>query len=204
MGHYALASDGYCHFTSPIRRYPDLTVQRLVAALCRKRLRELPPDDEAALTALGERMTYAERRAEAAESELREVLILQFLEGKVGEELEGVITGVTNFGIFVQVPRFLIEGLVHIEALGDDWWEVNPRYGFLRGERTGRTFHVGRLVKVRIAAVDAARRQLILELAKLPGAASEGARRGKKTDVRRREGPVKRERRGGKKGSRRR
>ncbi|NMD34378.1 MAG: S1 RNA-binding domain-containing protein, partial [Planctomycetes bacterium] len=150
------------------------------------------------------RMTYAERRAEAAESELREVLILQFLEGKVGEELEGVITGVTNFGIFVQVPRFLIEGLVHIEALGDDWWEVNPRYGFLRGERTGRTFHVGRLVKVRIAAVDAARRQLILELAKLPGAASEGARRGKKTDVRRREGPVKRERRGGKKGSRRR
>jgi len=204
VGHYALASDGYCHFTSPIRRYPDLTVQRLVAALCRKRLRELPPDDEAALTALGERMTYAERRAEAAESELREVLILQFLEGKVGEELEGVITGVTNFGIFVQVPRFLIEGLVHIEALGDDWWEVNPRYGFLRGERTGRTFHVGRLVKVRIAAVDAARRQLILELAKLPGAASEGARRGKKTDVRRREGPVKRERRGGKKGSRRR
>ncbi len=169
IGHYALASEGYCHFTSPIRRYPDLTVERLVAAFWRKRLDELPPDDFGALTTLGEQMTYAERRAEAAEAELREVLVLQFLETRVGDELEGVITGVTSFGIFVQVPRFLTEGLVHIDSLGDDWWEVNPRFGFLRGERTGRTFHIGHVVKVRIAAVETARRQLILELAKEQG-----------------------------------
>ncbi len=162
VGHYALASDCYCHFTSPIRRYPDLTVHRLVGALCRGHLDSLPPDDLPALAALGERLTAAEQTAEAAEQELREVLILQFLETRIGEEFDGVITGVTNFGIFVQSPRFLIEGVVRMENLGDDWWEVNARYGFIRGDRTGKTFRIGQTVRVRIAGVDVPQRQLHL------------------------------------------
>ncbi len=164
MGHYALASDCYCHFTSPIRRYPDLTIHRLVKAWCRGRFNELPPADLEKLKRLGEAMTEAEQTAEAAEEELREVLVLQFLEGRIGETFGGIVTGVAGFGIFVQSPRFLIEGVVALEDLGDDWWEVNARYGFVRGERTGRTFRIGQVVEVQVAAVDVAHRQLHLRL----------------------------------------
>ena len=83
--------------------------------------------------------TAAENRAQAAEGELRQVLILQLLERKVGEVFEGVITGVTNFGMFVQLPRILIEGLVRMEDLGDDWWEIDAANGQVRGEQTGES-----------------------------------------------------------------
>jgi len=162
VGHYALASQQYCHFTSPIRRYPDLTVHRLLAEHCRGRLKNRPPEDMSELTRLGEHCTTADRRAENAANELRDVLILQLLAGKIGEGFDGVVTGVTNFGIFVQSPRFLVEGLIRMEDLGDDWWEVNARYGSIRGQRSGRTFRIGDVVPVRIAAVDVARRQLSL------------------------------------------
>ncbi len=166
IGHFALASDCYCHFTSPIRRYPDLTVHRLVALHCRGELDNLPPDDVSELTRLGENCTAAEKRAEAAEQELREVLILQLLESKVGETFEGVITGVTNFGMFVQSPQFLIEGLLRMEDLGDDWWELDAKHGTLRGEHTGRKFRIGDVLSVRIAGVDVSKRQLNLALDK--------------------------------------
>ena len=164
IGHFALASDAYCHFTSPIRRYADLTVHRMVAEHCRGRLDTRAPEDISELTKLGERMTAAERRAEAAEDELREVLILQLLETKIGEEFDGVITGVANFGLFVQSRRFLIEGLVRMADLGDDWWEVEPKTGQVRGERSGRKYRIGDVLKVRIVNVDLARRQLDLAL----------------------------------------
>ncbi len=162
VGHFALASEHYCHFTSPIRRYPDLTVHRMLEAYCRGRLDSRPPEDVSGLTTLGSNMTAAERRSEAAEMELREVLLLQMLEGRVGEEFDGVVTGVANFGIFVQLRRFLIEGLVRMEDLGDDWWDVDARLGQVRGERTGQTYRIGDLMDVRIVAVDTARRQLNL------------------------------------------
>jgi ribonuclease R len=176
-GHYALASDCYCHFTSPIRRYPDLTVHRLVAAHCRGVLHDLPPEGLPHLLTLGEQLTAAEQAAEAAEQELREVLILQFLENRIGDTFDGVITGVTNFGIFVQSPRFLVEGVVRMEDLGDDWWDVNARYGFIRGERTGRTFKIGHTVRVTIAGVDVPRRQLHLRLAREPSSKKAQKRR---------------------------
>jgi ribonuclease R len=162
IGHFALASDGYCHFTSPIRRYPDLTVHRLVAEHCRGTLDDRPPDDLAELKALGERCSAAARRAEAAEYELRDLLVLQLLATKVGESFDGVITGVANFGLFVQSPTYLIEGLVRMPDLGDDWWEVDARRGEVRGEHSGRRFRIGDRLAVRIAAVDLARRQLNL------------------------------------------
>lgn len=162
VGHFALASENYCHFTSPIRRYPDLTVHRLFAECCRGTLATLPPDDLSALTKLGEDCSAAERRAESAERELRDVLVLELLATKVGEEFQGVVTGVTNFGIFVQSPRYLIEGLIRMPDLGDDWWEVDAKRGEIRGERSGRKYRIGDLMGVRIAGVDKARRQLNL------------------------------------------
>jgi ribonuclease R len=166
IGHFALASSHYCHFTSPIRRYPDLMVHRVLADYCRGRLKHRPPEDTAELSRLGEALTAAERRSEAAEGELREVLLLQMLAGRIGEEFDGVVTGVANFGIFVQLRRFLIDGLVHLEDLGDDWWDVDARGGLVRGERTGRAYRIGDLMRVRVANVDEPRRQLNLVPAK--------------------------------------
>ncbi|MBN1555568.1 MAG: ribonuclease R [Phycisphaerae bacterium] len=162
VGHFALASDCYCHFTSPIRRYPDLTVHRLMAEYCRKQLNDKPKEDIPELMELGRNCTAAERRSEAAESELRQVLILQFLATKEGEIFDGVITGVANFGIFVQWPKYLCEGLIRLEDLGDDWWQVDAKTGAVRGEATGRTFRMGDGIRVRVLGVDVARRQLNL------------------------------------------
>ncbi|MHC4982849.1 MAG: ribonuclease R [Planctomycetota bacterium] len=162
VGHFALASECYCHFTSPIRRYPDLTVHRMVTEYCRGRLETRPPEDIPALAKLGQSCTAAEQRAEDAERELNEVLLLQLLETKIGERHDGVVTGVTNFGLFVELARYGIDGLVRFEDLGDDWWEVDARKGLLRGERSGRSFHIGETIAVRIAGVNVARRQLDL------------------------------------------
>jgi len=162
IGHFALASEHYCHFTSPIRRYPDLTIHRLLREHIRGTLNVRPPEDVAELTALGSHCSATERRAEAAEQELRDVLILQFLEKHVGDTFEGVVTGVTNFGLFVQSRRFLVEGLVRLEDLGDDWWEVEARYGQVRGERTGRRIRIGDVMNVQMIGVDVAKRQLSL------------------------------------------
>ena len=176
IGHFALASEHYCHFTSPIRRYPDLTVHRMLEDYCRGRLDTRPPEDMSELVRQGSAMTSAERRSEAAEDELREVLLLQMLAGRVGEEFEGVVTGVANFGIFVQLRRFLIDGLVRLEDLGDDWWEVDAKLGQVRGERSGRSHRIGELMAVRVVGVDEARRQLNLVPAQGPAKRGEAPR----------------------------
>ncbi|MGC9454928.1 MAG: ribonuclease R [Phycisphaerae bacterium] len=166
IGHFALASRHYCHFTSPIRRYPDLTVHRLLTEYLRGELEDRPPEDLDGLVKLGEQCSAAERRSQAAEDELREVLVLQFLEDKVGEHFPGVVTGVTNFGVFVQLERFLIDGLIRLPDLGDDWWEVQPQYGQVRGEMSGKRYRIGDEIEVRIANVDVPSRQLSLVPAK--------------------------------------
>jgi ribonuclease R len=162
IGHFALASDNYAHFTSPIRRYPDLRIHRLIEAYCRGTLPDGPLENTADLVELGEHCSTASRRAESAETELREVLVLQLLAGKVGATFDGVITGVANFGIFVQWPKYLTEGLIRLEDLGDDWWEVDSKTGRVRGEHTGKTYRLGERLEVQITAVDVARRQLNL------------------------------------------
>jgi len=180
LGHYALASRDYCHFTSPIRRYPDLTVHRLVADYCRRQHEQRPPEDLEALVKLGEHCTATERHAEGAEDELRMVLLLQHMESKIGEAFDGVITGVTNFGMFVQLPRYLIDGLIRMEHLGDDWWELDAVRGQIKGERTGVRYRIGDVVPVVIAGVDIARRELNLSLAKPAGKRGQPAdKRGK-------------------------
>jgi ribonuclease R len=158
--HYALASSHYCHFTSPIRRYPDLLVHRaLDRYLEGGKRREV---DWKAFKDTADALTAAERNAAAAELELKLVLTLQLLEGKIGEQFDGVVTGVTEFGMFVQWPKLGIEGLVRLPDLGDDWWEVAAASGRIRGQVSGRTFRIGDRVKVEIKAVDVAKRQLDL------------------------------------------
>ena len=180
IGHFALASKNYCHFTSPIRRYPDLTVHRLLAEYCRGTLDTRPPEDMSAVVKLGAECTAAEKRAESAEDELREVLILQFLATKVGEPFDGVITGMTNFGLFVQSPRFLVDGLLRLEDLGDDWWEVSAKAGEVRGQYSGKVYRMGDIIAVRIAGVDLARRQLNLVLERQQAKRPPGVKRDKK------------------------
>ena len=163
--HYALASPCYCHFTSPIRRYPDLTVHRLVkASLSRRKGRRVRKDDPD-LAALGRHCTDRERRAEQAERELTKVKLLVLLQTRVGEVLDGLVTGVEEFGLFVQSKKFLIDGLVHVSTLPPDDYQLSRTSMVLRGMRHKRQYRLGDSVQVRVIRVDVSRRQLDLALA---------------------------------------
>ena len=167
-GHFALASEHYLHFTSPIRRYPDLTAHRLLdaylsGALTRKRRPADVPNLEQC-EELGAECSNNERRAEAAERELRLVYVLRLLERELGTEYEGVITGVANFGVFVQLSEYLIDGLLRFEDLPDDWWEVDTASGCVVGQRTGRKLKLGDRLVVTTAAIDISSRELDLAL----------------------------------------
>lgn len=163
LGHFGLASDAYAHFTSPIRRYPDLVVHRVLRAVRHGRRRGL---EELArrFEELAERCSRLEREAEAAE---REVLVwkkVAFMKGREGEAFEGLVTGVAPFGLFVQLSETLVEGLVRVEELGSDFWEHAPSRHELRGRRTGRAFRLGDRIRVRVVRVDPVRRRVDLAL----------------------------------------
>jgi ribonuclease R len=161
-GHYALASDNYCHFTSPIRRYPDLTVHRLLERTIRRdsikgaRVR----GDVTELAALGEHCSKTERRADMAERELIKVKLLAYLSERVGLEMEVVITGVADYGFFGQAEDLPIEGLVHVSTLTEDYYDYDERTHSLIGRRTRRRYRLGDKVKVQVVRVDLQRRQL--------------------------------------------
>jgi ribonuclease R len=156
-GHYALASENYCHFTSPIRRYPDLTVHRLLGRWLRT---GGASSDEAELRALGEHCSKTERRADTAERELIKVKLLAYLESRLGTELEVVITGVADYGFFGQAEQLPVEGLVHVSTMTDDYYYHDEAAHSLTGRRTWRTYRLGDKVHVKVVRVDAQRRQL--------------------------------------------
>ena len=158
IGHYALASTHYCHFTSPIRRYADLIVHR---ALERHLQNESPlKEQEQNLVQVGKHITFTEQRAEDAERELTTVLTLQMLSKKIGEQLDCVVSGLTGFGVFVQCRKFGIEGLIRMDALGPDHWKYNEKTQCIAGERSGRSIRMGQAIKVRIVSVNVPARQL--------------------------------------------
>ncbi len=175
-GHYALASEDYCHFTSPIRRYPDLQVHRqLVARLEGKR----PTNRHDELVVLAEHCTRTERRAEAAERELIRVKLLTYLENRIGDEFHAVIVNVQDFGLFCRLVELPVEGLIHVTSLADDYYYLEAGTHTLVGRRSGRRHRLGDREVVRIAHVDVDRRVLDLVLADSPLARGPGPGRGR-------------------------
>jgi ribonuclease R len=163
IGHFALASTHYCHFTSPIRRYADLLVHRVLEFYLQNRL-DVAKGISAGLdlTEIGKHLTFTEQRADDAENELKTVLILQMLSKWTVEELDCVVTGLTNFGVFVRSRKFGIEGLIQMSNLGGDDWKYNQKHQCVTGERSGANIHLGKAIKVRIVSVNVPARQLNL------------------------------------------
>ncbi len=157
VGHYALASEHYCHFTSPIRRYPDLTVHRLLDDIIAGRK---PANDYEKLVVLGEHCSDREQRAEAAERELTKVKLLGYMADRIGQQFDAVITGVQDFGLFAQATQVPAEGLIHISSMDDDYYEYDSQVHSLIGNRAGNRYRLGDLIRVEVAHVDIDRRQL--------------------------------------------
>jgi ribonuclease R len=169
-GHYALNSENYCHFTSPIRRYPDLTIHRMLEAIERGKR---PHVEYEAQVVLGEHCSDRERRAEEAERELKKTKLLAYLETRIGDRFEAVITGVEDFGFFAQGTKLPAEGMVHVRTLADDRYRFDRETHSLSGYRSGNSFRLGDLVEVEVAYVNVERRELDFRF--VQKLASEGA-----------------------------
>ena len=155
VGHFGLAFDAYVHFTSPIRRYPDLVVHRAIkAALGGRRY------DSVDWQALGVHCSETERRADEASRDVESWLKCQYMQEHVSNVFEGRVTGVTAFGLFVTLDEYFVDGLIHISELGRDYFRHDPARHLLLGERTGRRFRLADPVRVRLVRVDLERRKM--------------------------------------------
>ncbi|HET6516187.1 MAG TPA: ribonuclease R [Thermodesulfovibrionales bacterium] len=166
VGHFGLASKCYTHFTSPIRRYPDLVVHRILREvlskrrLSDKRMKEL----EGLLSDIAFHASRMERLSDDAEREVISAMRVWFMKDKVGEEYEGRITGVTPYGLRVRLKDFYVEGFIHLSYLTDDFYQYNERNLSLSGRNTGRVFTIGKDVKVSIDKVDREEREIVFGL----------------------------------------
>jgi ribonuclease R len=154
IGHFGLAFDFYTHFTSPIRRYPDLMVHRLLKEyeqpINKKRKKEL----EHQLKKISKKSSEQERLALEAERESVKVKQVEWIEQHQGEEFEGLISGVTSFGLFIEITPYLIEGLVHIDNMADDYYIYEEKTYSLIGKDFGQVYRLGDAVKVKVVKVD--------------------------------------------------
>jgi ribonuclease R len=155
LGHFGLATDCYTHFTSPIRRYPDLVIHRLLDVALRRAGR-VPPD----LADIAAAASGRERIAMEAEREIVQLKKIQFMQDKVGQTYSGFISGTANFGLFVELADVFVEGLVHVTALGDDFYQHDEQAHCLRGRRSRRAFRLGDPIRVIVAGVSVERRQI--------------------------------------------
>ena len=159
-GHFGLASQYYCHFTSPIRRYPDLQIHRIIKDKLRGRMNQEKKELYAGiLDEVCALSSSAERRAEEAEREVEKLKKAEYMLNHIGEILEGTISGVTGWGLYVELPN-TIEGLVHISTLSDDYYLFDEEKRILTGEITGNTYSLGQKVRVRVSDVDLYQRNI--------------------------------------------
>lgn len=163
-GHFGLGLDHYAHFTSPIRRYPDLLLHRAIKHAITYRSAKSFAYDDAAMDALGVHCSSTERRAEEASREVVAWLKAEFMQDKLGEEYSGTICGVTSFGIFVEIDDIRVEGLVHITSLGKDYYHYDHAGHRLKGERTGKTYRLGDRLDIVVSRVDLEERKIDFDL----------------------------------------
>ncbi|HEU4343443.1 MAG TPA: ribonuclease R [Candidatus Binatia bacterium] len=166
IGHFGLASSCYTHFTSPIRRYPDLIVHRILdKALRGEKLKPKEREDLASyLTEAGRHTSQRERIAMDAEREMVDLKKAQFMMGKMGEEFTGFITSLANFGFFVELDNYFIEGLVKLSSLTDDDYDYYEKEYVIKGRRHGRKFRLGDNVRVKVVRINAFRSEIDFEL----------------------------------------
>ncbi|HWT44798.1 MAG TPA: ribonuclease R, partial [Vicinamibacterales bacterium] len=166
-GHFGLAAESYTHFTSPIRRYPDLVVHRSLRegrrGMSDERREQLAED----LPDIARHTSERERRATDAERELVQWKKVRFMADKVGDEFDGYITGVAAFGLYVELIEHFVEGMVHVSTMADDYYRFVERAHILRGEHTGRVYRLGDRVRVQVIKVDMERRQVDLGLVEI-------------------------------------
>ena len=179
LGHFGLATDMYAHFTSPIRRYPDLVVHRALRAMRQGRdaareawLREKLPE-------MGLHLSERERKASDAERELIEWKKVRFMAGRLGEKFQGYATGVQAFGLFVELDEVYVQGLVHVSSMTDDYYRFDEKAHLLKGENTKKVYRLGDRIEVQVARVDLDRRQIDFALVDVLARARGGGGRGR-------------------------
>ena len=161
-GHFGLNYENYTHFTSPIRRYPDLLVHRAIRYVWEKSDDKPFMYDEAKMDVMGQHCSATERRADEATRDAVTFLKCEFLSHRLGEEYEAVVSAATNFGLFVEIDPLYVEGLVHITELGEDYFHYDNARHCLKGERTGKVYRLGDRLKVQIAQVNLDERKVDL------------------------------------------
>ena len=163
LGHFGLADEYYTHFTSPIRRYPDLLGHRLIRTFLFKQDYKQTAHFEEVIPELAEQSSYREKEAVDIEREVTDMKMAEYMSEHIGEEFEGMISSITSFGFFVELPN-TIDGLVHITDLTDDYYHYDEKQMVLVGEKTGRIFKLSDKVKVRVVACDKKERTIDFEV----------------------------------------
>jgi ribonuclease R len=158
IGHYGLGFPYYTHFTSPIRRYPDLLVHRLLKHYATVGT----PAEKGDLDQRLKHCSEKEREAQEAERESVKLKQVEYARDHVGDHFEGVVTGVTKFGVFVELSELLVEGLVHVRDMNDDYYEYDEGTFTMTGEKTGQTYRPGDTVRVQLAAANLEKREIDL------------------------------------------
>jgi ribonuclease R len=187
IGHFGLAHEKYLHFTSPIRRYPDLLVHRAIRHVLAGGKAEDFAYDNANMQVFGDQCSLTERRADDATRDAVDWLKCEYMLDKIGETYAGIISSVTSFGIFVELQAIYVEGLVHVTALGNDYYRYDPARHRLLGDRTNQIYRLGDLVTVKVVQVNLDERKIDFELVQKQSVLDKRRNRGKgKSSSRRR------------------
>ncbi|MCW9000043.1 MAG: RNB domain-containing ribonuclease, partial [Kangiellaceae bacterium] len=168
QGHFGLAFDAYTHFTSPIRRYPDLIVHRIIKALVAEEALQSKQESDAILKqynfgkldSIGQASSMTERNADMASRDVTDWLKCEYMQSHIGKQYTGVVSGVTNFGIFVRLDEVFVEGLVHVTELGEDYFNYDSARQRLIGEHTRQSFAIGDKLEIEVDSVDLDQRKI--------------------------------------------